>query len=1634
MDTLHLIYYFINKKQIRKAHQFIFLGDTKTKVKKILKKTEDVNVNDISKSLQKSDIHILKEYMGDDWQKVLFPVYVNNITQNDGANLQSGGDGKSSLLDELKKLKKSSTNRMTSKTNVSKDSLHTIPERKINSYKTEPMEQMINDSRTFIYTYKPNIDDNLDTLMSIVYDSILGVNGNRIYPDTNYLYQIDPDSGEFYSMTHTLNIMNLSVELRIYNEFVETNWNGIVKHNLDSILDIYRKPSEPFFVFMTDIVSEIQQYKEYIHNRKSIIKDYLHYIYPRLTLGEIEMLFASKEFDVWKRPTVVKEIRNRLLIYNAGNKLVRLIKKEKYFHQVKSRIEYNISQCMIMGTIHQTHDLQNIFDSLATSTLIPYIKYTSSKLNRINESLYYTRISTTNRFNKTRLKEISKWNENKNSPNTLKLKVKIVSKLKTEDKYNTISLHTLKDGRTEIMFYMSFVRDMGIQINDLDEHVNQINKVFRKINKVASISLPKVVYNTIPPKSYDPERNVDVIYFNKLYNINGDISYKGKLIDITEFKKTLEYFFQHFKVNNKNIKDTVDYIYIRTNNFESQKQKRLHDYIRQVVSKFAKHSLTQIENITKITNENIDDIRKIYVNYLKDIKIANPMLKPKYSPNGIKLVFSTKNGVNQNIFLGVKNRNELHRLINSYVIVLTLHKIINSKESDYIKIVELLKQSFENFKPKRNTQNLDKTLKSKLQKPIRMLKLADPSRFGWTPNKGESNYSKLCQHQPIVIPEDNVSKLEEMGWEYDGNLRTYIKRFTQVRKHKNNLKKTEEILEAISLKNEETGKLNWYIPDLENNPKYPHMGFLKLDAHPIKMSMPCCYMTKQNSRLNEPVIHNNEHNTYSNSKGIYLKHSGVGNGKILKVGEYSKLPFMIDILFNQFDKPNTLEIKNNNVIFTNGYFIKSGSKHFDLKKISHNIINGLLVALGLSYEKFYRKIMLAIQDPDVFYRLYEGKIKVFFKTSEIFSQIIENNPKLLNNLGIMKAILHCPGVFSDLGFNIVIFKNSVDKNGVYLPQYDTENNLRDPKRKTIMFVYDTSISRKYFYPISILKIVDANNISLQYKIEQNQIPMIIDLYEKSFNHIIHNHIHLKVQQLTQSILRHNGYEIVGQMLDENYRLTHLMIKVNSNHSIPIPVLTIQGAHYSLPIYTFDYQETKQWILTKKCALNDINEILTKIDIQTDKQLGLKIVSYNCIGNKIVSVKLLNTGFVEIQPIRKSIINDEIPFIQLHINTVNFDTKLLQEKHFIKDDVAIYTNGKGYNLIHYQYFILHLHNFFINNTEATQKIVAILKSCDEENDMVTKKGYIKKIIEYLHSIKTKLKMTKQKQVADSGLSKFIKYCPDVSIDVCLKNPHCSKRGDECKLNIIDSEFDSYVNNIAYDIIYPNLRRSELLGLDNTNYISRSLGNDLVFKTNKNEILYSNINDVSIHQLKEPDFMTDPDKYEYHVTVNEYEVSNGFKIIKVENDKLMIFRALVYSLYMDQQALSLQVETKKAIQFLALVARNVYQSFDRLKSGYQHYGIKDKNKYIMSIYQKSSLVLPILMALSIDYSFQKQMFVMHNINYKVTHLVVNGKVHENNISGLMKKHGSKVHLKYWNSEKGNKLNKLSIIQSLIPKSND
>ena len=215
------------------------------------------------------------------------------------------------------------------------------------------------------------------------------------------------------------------------------------------------------------------------------------------------------------------------------------------------------------------------------------------------------------------------------------------------------------------------------------------------------------------------------------------------------------------------------------------------------------------------------------------------------------------------------------------------------------------------------------------------------------------------------------------------------------------------------------------------------------------------------------------------------------------------------------------------------------------------------------------------------------------------------------------------------------------------------------------------------------------------------------------------------------------------------------------------------------------------------------------------------------------------------------------------------------------------------------------------------------------------------------------------------------------------------------------------------------------MDKTNYVSRSLGNDFKFKQYSNEILYSNINDINMYNTRDPDFFSNSlTNYKYQDKKKIFENSNNFKIIKVENDQFMLYRALVYSLkitYNDN--LDFKIETEKAIQVLAFIANNIYTKFDQLKPLFKQYKITNPKSYILNLYQTKSEIIPELIALSIDQQFKNLNIVIMNINYKIEYVIYNGNIFKS------PQNDNIVYLKYWNKEKTSKLNSKSNIQSLL-----
>ncbi len=1705
-NVQNIVYYFLNKNNIRKALLFVFVGNVPNDVFTILEKYNSISREKIKYEILNKEKDALKKYFGSNWLKILFPKFKSK------KQFITKGGSKNSVLELLKEKKNNKTN------SIEKNKLN--DEDMLNSYDEQSLASMIHEKRIFIKCKSLEIYDNLETLKQFIYYYLSEYSEATLWPDTQFLFQIPNKlkhvtSGEREIQNNELASNELASNELASNELasnelasnelasnelasneLETNalshdestihlydinkemnnlknlkWENNTVHD-DKLLNIFKGVSP--FIFVTDLATEIRQIK---YSNDTLIKEsyikYYRYLYPKIDENMFMIMFNSEEK---KDLNLDKTLTERIRKDHEMRDLINQIKDDKVYREIKKRgLSYNVTQCMAHVHINQNYDLEQIFDKIKTSKMYPYIKLTTSK--QINDTyIYYERVSKRSKFSKRNGQLIQKWKEKNNNSNSILIKILTKNNLDAnrkrniddneQGKFHTFIINRTKNNGTEFKLNLSFSKEMKITKDDIYEQLQLVSKILNKISKESNIIMPNVYYSKRHILNKNKKQNA--IYIDKIYNLNGSIVFWDLENDFNYNNLqsciiNLPLFFEPINNNNQKILNT--FIYKLINYYESGKQERIHKYIEQEVSKTGKSSNRQIEVITQTTGLDKNNVIKIYNKLLKRNVSINPTVVPEYIPNGIKL--SIVKGINQIQFKGIKEIYELTNLLESMTILISLYKNIYDLKNTKFKLKNNLQ-----------TKSSNSLKKNTSRKIIKQLGYFDHARFSWKAKKHEKNYGRLCQNnRPNIIDDEKKEDFLKMGWVWDNELNTYTYMIEKMeRKRKGEAKMLKHLLKAVRFKNFETGKYYWYYCDPKS--VFPFVGFLDKSHHPEGLCMPCCFKTPQeNSNKKKRNLYNSCKNTTSHqspiidnidtNKDIYILSSGKGGGKILDVNQISFLPPYLDILLNKLQfmdqtKRSTIQPLPTEGISklqkANKYYVKLGTRS---QKSDQYNLNAVLSILSMEIDGFKDHVIKQIRNKKMYVQIMEGKLYNNFKDIDYCIDNILLNAKyefIWNNENFLFSLLSTPGIFNKSGYNIGFFTNKYGKPEQYYLEFIITNNWNDPNRSCLLFIQDNYIASKYIYPIVRINKTNKNDQHILIKESLTSENFLMKkIYDLNFNHLNNKFYSKKISYVVHKILSSisTKYEIVGQILTNNYILKYLVLRINED-LIPIPVLGYQSILYNYPIYSYENEIKEETNVDfvenniKYIKLEKLVKLYNQLDRDTLKELGMNVQRLVSFDKQIIGVKLQNTEIIYCEPIKISSLPPKSSILKklikkilvLKIDKETFNNELNKKSEIYNDEVITSYNKNRFFKKHYLHFQLHISSFFKKprNLSYKKEILEQLKIADKIEINEDRDKKIMELKEFFKIVKPKLnlknKSIKVEETYKNTSGNFVNQC-GLSGDTCEKNPHCyvSKEENKCYLNISNEDYSSFSNKLIYEIIFNKLKRKEIFNMNGA-FLSNRIGKEVSFGQNPKEILDSNINKMNPFDDIDLDFLNSINSLTFNVNNKSENIktfNNQFNIISIQNhDNLYIFRALANSIFEESlKESNYDIETYYAFKLLSIVAKQLLKN-DKLKSYVDEYtSFNSSLNYMYHIYQNSGSYIPELVALSLDASIYNTPIYLLNKDFETEMKILNGNIY-NKPTLSTQDYGKGIWIRYRSEYKHQQIHENCLeIQTIFPK---
>jgi hypothetical protein len=1236
--------------------------------------------------------------------------------------------------------------------------------------------------------------------------------GNLKYLASNILKsssKIRRENNQAYLLDHYSNyIQNNDIYmLDLYNELGENY--GIDKNNsqIKNIFDTYVRIYFPEIIY--DDFKKILDYLN-IDNTDQLRRDEITYI---------REIYETNKNDLFLESQITSTIEELKLKNNLYNKIV----KYNYITQAVTHIlldEKNMS-----ATNRKRLDLFRIFDNFITSDNYPFVQWQMS-----DGSIMIKHYKKSTEKDKDAI--LAKWVQHTPYGISFKVKTNIKDLSKNSSEFKYIAINLNENGRLE--YKTQYKEDNKATMSDIYDTYEIVKQLLKKINsETRSI---KFLY----PKNED----------FKFAFINSIIKFelpKKAIIDHNKLSELCRYFYPYIvlvieprkreaKIKKEDGKSKYGtYLrYKRIDNYDTDQRielkiiyflKNYEFNINALAVELSKqYNITEKEAVNKINEVkskfNIRKIRRV-------LKKLNEI--PKLKTPGIEIEIQGKNVNNYKIRIsGARNKTQLNKIVHFLEILLFLYydTYIN-KSTKRVKLLNTLKL-LHNIAKRRN-KVLEPKLRRDETKKVKRIAKNDPKRLGFKPKQGQDHWSRACQNsgkknrQPDQILGTNIHKLTNKGFKLNKDNGMYEKEI----KVKVGKSKKTRIIRAIK-QNSGAGEI-YYTCSPEINGKYMHIGFLTRSINPSGLCMPCCYKIDQFTKYNNPqrdfflkCIGKNEDIAFKSSNLYGEKLYILQDTNKIQEGRYGLLPKFLDILLNKNFNKNK-KIENHYLIEAEtGYLFKYG---VDIRSLQ--FLNCMRSIFNLTKDEFLHKIKVAInKNPNIFIFLNSGDIKKQFGTKEDFFTFLETT--IFLNDKLISDIFYIPGIFSEFGYNLIIYEKKIYKDNndkiktkfvINCPKRDIINYMKNDTYKNILILKENN----FYYPIfEIIKSKTSTkfNIYKTFDYNSNFITIFRDFILKNCkNNIITNNFYYARNIILY--FEKNNIQIKGQIIDNRNKCIFIL-----TNKILIPCIA-SGIDYKYKVYN-DYSNH---ILNFKTTIEEYKKIFKIIVKQNQK--FFKFQGYSVINNNknnyeiggilldknlIIPIKKKRVAFTDLKKIANKF--DCEKFI---LENIAFDRevdKTIEENIKVIDSRIKQISLKNYEMESYQLFKLELSNKISNNTIFLKLIEEIINSKDTKK---IKRNKLKDII--YKNLDKKLYKTLKQKGGDISLTKNIKVPDKYTIsntrelcnihknrNICNSHINCLWKGKVCNFKLTYEKAVKFVNQLIEELIDSEYKANEILQKD------------------------------------------------------------------------------------------------------------------------------------------------------------------------------------------------------------------------------
>jgi hypothetical protein len=1208
-----------------------------------------------------------------------------------------------------------------------------------------------------------NFDDTIITIKNKICASIgLNFNNSYLLPSRQYLW-----SEYYYNniiekimigqkwLRHN-DILDIDIQpnnkLRIYEELegilrqLKNNLNRfgskIRREDDDSnILENYQDYIMNNEIYMIDIYNEIgKNYNPSPEVLNNLFDVYIKIYFPKIVLDDFLLILKflnntdTSDSEVNKMKQTYLTINNDLIMENKIMNIVNNIKVNQLEIKKIFKQSYitNSTIHLYLRLLEDTQvDLFRIFDEFVLDDTYPFIQYQTYNGKIVFKFLEDNITKFSRDHNNKNI--LAKWFEN--APFGISFKVKT-----DNNKFMAIKLSNNK----LIEYKTQWKEEDKATYENINKTYNYILHLINKLNTEKN-----QIKIDIPDSS---EFNYAFINTMQKFNLGVDSTKKKKdyIINHNDLSDFARFFYPYVSVvidpkkRESKIKKDIIYsksgTYLRYNRISkfhnrSKIELRVIYFIRNY--EYNENNLS--DEISKQFNITIEKATEIIVDVIKKnprLKKSRKLLKkfeniPKSKPPGIEIDIQGKTADSYKIRIsGARSIKQLNNITCFVNILLFLYKeTYLIKNPDYQHIKNILKQ-LTNI-AKRRHKVLEIVIRDDNDINIKKITKKDKRRLGFTPEKGQNQWSRSCQNsgnknrqprEPYIS--SNLDEMLKDGYALNKKTGIYEKK---VIVHKNGIKDEIKIrtvnVREYDEEGNQTGNDLHYTCDPKKNQEYMYVGFLTKSKNPFGECMPCCFKKNQATSsnktkkqffencLNKKKILDKSTAEMSISKSntplgekIYI----LQDTNKLQAGRISFLPKYLDVFLNTMLN-NKYIIHQNYLTNTNtGYYFKYGTN-----QDSNQFINCISNIFNLTLDEIKHKIINILnkdKDNRIFISLDNGDLQARFNNKQNYIDYINNDNF---DYELLYHILSLPKVLSKFGTNIIIFskklsiiKKELDKD-IITEDYvinctDTEDkySIFNPLMDNIILINDY----KRYYPVVLLT-KENNNITITNKFKfdamhkLNMINHISEFYIKScisnkISHIISKKQIQTAKDVKFILSKYSDIDIKYQIIDARFKCKYLI----TNNDIIIPVNN-SGALFDISIIKNFENYYHNFIDT----LNNCNKLNSKVDNQIKiKPIG---IYYNDIKNdssniEITAIYVQNKLTIPIIPEIK-LKND---IIQLHLllfkNTIydKLDKEILKGSNNITIDNRItQINKDNFETESYNLFRLEFSKY-INNPE------------------------------------------------------------------------------------------------------------------------------------------------------------------------------------------------------------------------------------------------------------------------------------------------------------------------------------------------